>query len=104
MVEIWKSDGKEIKGSRLARLKEGDIFGEMALFDKQPRSASAYAALEKITTILMWEEDALKDLFQNNPSLGNKVLQNILVKISSRLRAANETIHILLRANQYIGL
>ena len=49
VVEIWKSDGKELRGSRLARLKENEIFGEMAIFDKQPRSASAYAVINDET-------------------------------------------------------
>lgn len=104
VVEIWKREGKELKGSRLARLKQGEIFGEMALFDKEPRSATAVAAITKETKILVWSEKDLKKIIQTTPSLGNKILVNILKKISNRLRIANDAIHTLLRSNQYIGL
>lgn len=104
VVDIWKSEGKELKGSRLARLKPGDIFGEMALFDHEPRSASAVAAIAKETKILEWSEKDIAKIIQEKPELGIKMLNNILKKISQRLRVANEAIHTLLRANQYIGL
>ena len=103
-VEIWKSEGQEIKGSRLARLKQGEIFGEMALFDKEPRSASAITSLTKETKMFVWEETDLIRVLQANPELGVKVLINFLKKLSYRLRVANDAIHTLLRSNQYIGL
>lgn len=103
-VDIWKSEGKELKGSRLARLKPGEIFGEMALFDHEPRSASAVAAIAKESKILEWSEKDIAKIVQEKPELGIKMLNNILKKISQRLRVANEAIHTLLRANQYIGL
>lgn len=104
VVEIWKSEGKELKGSRLARLKAGEIFGEMALFDQEPRSASAVAAIHKETKILEWSEKEISKIIQERSELGIKILTNILKKISQRLRVANEAIHTLLKANQYIGL
>lgn len=104
VVEIWKSEGNELKGSRLARLKPGEIFGEMALFDKEPRSATAVAAIAKETKIWMWQEKNLAQLTETNPNLAIKILTNVLMKISKRLRIANDAIHTLLRSNQYIGL
>jgi CRP-like cAMP-binding protein len=104
VIEIWKSDGKELKGSRLARLKENEIFGEMAIFDKEPRSASAYAVINNQTRILVWSEKDLNDLIREHPEMGLKILTNMLQKMSNRLRVANEAIHTLLRANRYIGL
>jgi CRP-like cAMP-binding protein len=103
-VEIWKSEGQEMKGSRLARLKQGEIFGEMALFDKEPRSASAITSLTKETKMLVWSDKDLNNLLQTHPQLGVKVLVNFLKKMSGRLRIANDAIHTLLRSNQYIGL
>ena len=104
VVEIWKSDGKELKGSRLARLKDNEIFGEMAIFDKEPRSASAYAVINNETRMLVWNEKDLNALIQEQPQMGLKILRNLLQKMSARLRVANDAIHTLLRANRYIGL
>ncbi len=104
MVEIWKSEGHEVKGSRLARLKAGEVFGEMALFDKEPRSATAMTSLTKETKLLVWEERDLAQLVVRHPNLGVKLLMNFLKALSSRLRVANDAIHTLLRSNQFIGL
>lgn len=104
VVEIWKLEGKSLKGSRLARLEEGEIFGEMAIFDRKPRSASAIASIEDETVILLWDEQEFNRLLKENPSIGIKVLKNIVENISDRLRNANDAIHTLLRSNQYISL
>ena len=104
VVEIWKSDGREIKGSRLARLKSGEVFGEMALFDKEPRSASTVTSPARETRMLVWEEKDLFEIVESRPTLGVKLFLNFLRAMSSRLRIANDAIHTLLRSNQYIGL
>ena len=78
IVEIWKSEGQEIKGSRLARLKQGEIFGEMALFDKEPRSASAVTSLTKEAKMLVWDDKDLQKLIQAQPVFGTKILNNFL--------------------------
>lgn len=104
VVEIWKSEDKELKGSRLARLKQGEIFGEMSLFDKEPRSATAVTAMAKETRVLIWDEKEVSELLQQNPRLGTKILNNILKKVSHRLRVANDAIHTLMRSHQYISL
>ena len=104
IIEIWKSEGHDMKGSRLARLQQGEIFGEMALFDKEPRSATAIASIARETKIWVWNENDLIKLIQEHPRMGTKLLLNFLKKISNRLRTANDSIHTLLRSNQYIGL
>ena len=104
IIEIWKSEGHDMKGSRLARLKQGEIFGEMALFDKEPRSATAITSLARETVIWVWDEKDLMKLVYEHPQMGTKMLTNFLKKVSNRLRVANNAIHTLLRSNQYIGL
>jgi len=104
IVEIWKSDGRELKGSRLARLKNNEIFGEMAIFDNEPRSATAYAVVNDETKILLWEGKDVTKLIEENPVLGVRLLFNILHKQNNRLRTANDAVHTLLRANRYIGM
>ncbi len=103
-IEIWKSEDTQARGSRLARLREGEIFGEMALFDQGPRSATAVASLNKETKLIIWQDEKIAKLINVHPETGNKILNNILRKLSHRLRIANDAIHTLLRANQYVAI
>jgi small-conductance mechanosensitive channel/CRP-like cAMP-binding protein len=48
-------------------LREGDFFGEMALFTGEPRTANVVAAEE--TEVLEIGHDAMKHLFETNPDL-----------------------------------
>jgi CRP/FNR family transcriptional regulator, cyclic AMP receptor protein len=45
-VEIWRGDGEQ--RWVLGRVGPGGVFGEMAIFDRQPRMASASAAEEAV--------------------------------------------------------
>ncbi len=75
-VEIYQaSDGKIFE-----RLKEGDYFGEMALLETEPRSASARVRVE--ASLLRLEQAAFMALLKKNPELGLKMTQ----RISARLR------------------
>lgn len=56
----------------LADLHEGDFFGEIALLNETPRSASAIAKVD--CTLLCVSQPDLLGLFQRNPKLGVKVL------------------------------
>lgn len=56
----------------LADLHEGDFFGEIALLNETPRSASAIAKTE--CALLCVSQPDLLGLFQRNPKLGVKVL------------------------------
>ncbi len=48
-------------------LREGDFFGEMALFTGEPRTAHIFAAEE--TEVLEIDKGAMQDLFETNPDL-----------------------------------
>jgi rhodanese-related sulfurtransferase len=72
-VEIKKSfDGVE---RVLSRLGEGDLFGEMALFRKAPRSADAVAASE--VELLIIKNEKLEWLIRNRPQLTIEVLKRL---------------------------
>lgn len=78
----------------LTRLKKGDFFGEMALLEKLPRSASA-EAITKVELIELGSED-FKFLIQQHPDIAMKVLG----KFSARLRDADHLIELLLLGDE----
>jgi CRP/FNR family transcriptional regulator, cyclic AMP receptor protein len=70
----------------LAELCAGDFFGEMSLFDDEPRSATAAAQTPCILLRIM--RDELIDVIRDHPSIAIELIR-IFVK---RLRAANAMI------------
>ncbi len=74
----------------LVILEEGDFFGEMAVIDKGPRSASASAVEE--TKCIVLNEELFEQQMQNNVRIVKKILKNM----SARLRDSNKQIEALL--------
>ena len=72
----------------LAELSNGDFFGEMALMEDEVRSAAALA--KDHTKLLGFFRPDLQTLIEINPSLGNKILQNLSEVVCTRLRKTNE--------------
>ena len=88
-------DGKiEIKdpksGNIFAKLHSGDFFGELALLDEEPRSASAVCN-EPSRLIGFFRTDLLT-LIKRYPELGNKILLNLSRVLGERLRETNKKI------------
>src|SRR5439155_19177938 len=78
-VEIRKRfDGTE---RRLNTMGEGELLGEMALFRKAPRSASAVAASE--VELLVVRSERLEWLIRNRPQLTLEVLKRLSDQIVS---------------------
>lgn len=77
-------------GHILAELKEGDFFGELALLDESPRSASAVAKTP--TRMLCFFKPALIDLIERSPGLGSKILFKLAWTIGERLKSMNEQV------------
>jgi CRP/FNR family cyclic AMP-dependent transcriptional regulator len=82
-VIVTHADGKEII---LNTLKSGDFFGEMAVFEKMPRSATIVAA-EDCEFLIMSREN-ITDLIKRNPQIAFKLLSDM----SRRVREADEQI------------
>ncbi|MGQ0506464.1 MAG: cyclic nucleotide-binding domain-containing protein [Myxococcaceae bacterium] len=74
----------------LAQLGERQFFGEMALLEDEPRSASC-VALEK-TELLGFFEPDLDALVQRDARLGSRILWHLARLMAGRLRAMNETL------------
>jgi CRP-like cAMP-binding protein len=77
----------EIEGKRkvLAELGPGEIFGEMAMFEKRERSAHALA--KEATQILVLSEEVLEKLLEKK--IPRRFLANIIAVLCHRLRATN---------------
>ncbi|MHB8771382.1 MAG: Crp/Fnr family transcriptional regulator [Syntrophales bacterium] len=68
----------------LTAITTGKAFGEMTLFDGEPRSASVLAAGP--TTLLVLTKENLDQLLDDHPRLGAKLLFKLGKVISQRLR------------------
>lgn len=72
----------------LARLSQGEIFGEMSYIDRRPRSANAVAAVR--TSLFVADRDHLDKLFAGDLVLANKVLRGLARKMSDRLKRVDD--------------
>ena len=77
VVVTRSDDGREIEIGELGR---GDIFGEMSIFDKRPRSATVRA--RGPATILTLDKRAFLRRVHEDPSLAFRLMK----KMSERIR------------------
>lgn len=74
----------------LAELNEGDFFGELALLDDSPRSATAVSKTP--CKMLCFFKPELLDLINRDPGLGSKILFKLAWTIGERLKSTNEQV------------
>jgi len=74
----------ELFTSVIAEFGEGEIFGEMALFERRPHSASATAV--GLTVLALYDRDTFIDALADDPELALRVIESL----SSRLRDTTE--------------
>jgi CRP/FNR family transcriptional regulator/CRP/FNR family cyclic AMP-dependent transcriptional regulator len=91
-VAVITSEGKQ---AVLATLKSGDFFGEMSLFDKEPRSASVIAA-EACEVAVLYRRDFF-DILEHYPKIAIQVIK----EMSKRLRHSNRHINTLSMMSVY---
>lgn len=91
-VEILKS-AQAGSAKVLSTLGKGEFFGEMALIDESPRSASAVAKVD--TKLLGMNESVLDTYILTNPEFASKMIRNL----AKRLRGANKLIEQALAGN-----
>jgi CRP/FNR family cyclic AMP-dependent transcriptional regulator len=92
-VEIRKATGPS-SAKTLIRLRKGDIFGEMAIIEKKPRSATAVAV--EPTKLLGINERLYENMIGSNPDFARK-MSRIL---SERIRKSNAIIQHLMSTNR----
>lgn len=91
-VAIYKQTSEKER-EELAILNHGEFFGELALLDESPRSATAVALQE--TQILGLFRPDLMELLDRKPRIGNKFLFNLAMLIGERLKHTNEELQAL---------
>ena len=82
-VELTKT-GHDGKPQHLAVLGPGTFFGEMALLEQLPRSASAIT-LEKSTILLLYRSK-LDAILHYHPRIGVSIMHHMAQLLSARLR------------------
>ena len=90
-IEIRK--GHDASNPELVELDEigpGQVFGEMAMLDGQPRSASARAKEDVLLAVLL--EERYQDLCAGDPALALKLTRNIARVVSLRLRRTSDNL------------
>ncbi len=85
---LHQASGADI---RLATFASGTVFGELAILDPGPRSASVIADVELVSYALTVDNFVL--LSTEAPEVAIKLLANLSRELSRRLRQANRTIH-----------
>ncbi len=91
-ITMISPEGKEII---LSILGPGDFFGEMALLDDEPRSATVVAT-EPLELVTIWRSDFLQILAENFD-----ITKKVLAEISRRLRHASNRIESLATMDVY---
>ena len=86
---IVKGEVRVLRQSRhgdveVARMKEGDFFGEMCVLERLPRSASVQAVTE--THLVLLSYATFDILFEQMPLEHHRMLSNIARSLSARLR------------------
>jgi CRP/FNR family cyclic AMP-dependent transcriptional regulator len=78
----------EVSRCELAEFRDGEAFGEMALIDREPRSAGAVC--KEPCTLLAISYGDFHHLMDNQPELGKRVIQNLASILSRRLRNVDQ--------------
>jgi CRP-like cAMP-binding protein len=91
-VTMISPEGKEII---LSLLGPGEFFGEMALLDDEPRSATVVAT-EALELVTIWRSDFLQILGENFT-----IAKKVLAELSKRLRSASNRIESLATMDVY---
>ena len=102
-VEVWSSatpeGGSDRRAQRLATISAGQVVGEMALLDDQPRSADLRAGPQG-ATLLVLKRQRFDGLCEEDPQLGQQVLRNLARALALRVRHQNWQIQLAERRSE----
>lgn len=86
-VDIYKNDNEGFR-KRIAVVGPGKTLGEMSMIDGEPRFSTCMAA-SKVTFSVLTRDD-LTRIIAEQPMLGAKILMELVVMLSQRLRQTGE--------------
>jgi PPM family protein phosphatase len=89
-------------GQKLAELEKGNFFGEMGLFNKQPRTADVYANAP--SRILVMRRTDFKRLAAFEPHIACKLMWAMCQALNERLRATSEDLTFMMQMSEVHGL
>lgn len=87
-ISLSRLDPATKKSEDIAEVNPGEFFGEMALLEEMPRTATAYAAEE--TKVFMLFKIKLDSLLYTWPKIGVNIATQLAKILSARLRAILE--------------
>jgi CRP-like cAMP-binding protein len=82
---------KNVAGGRkrnLGNLRSGEVFGEISLFDAEPRSADAEAIED--TEVIAFPNNKFLDLLKENCQLANDIQKKVIAILCQRLRKTDD--------------
>ena len=95
VVEIYKDLGKGVTDvggrERLGQLRKGAMIGQVSLIDGKPRSATVIAKTQ--VTTLECSRDNFERLFTAGSPFAFKILDQIIIHLSKRLRDSNTQLY-----------
>ncbi|MCM2268065.1 MAG: cyclic nucleotide-binding domain-containing protein [Elusimicrobiales bacterium] len=87
-IALARVDKTTQKSEVIAEVNQGEFFGEMALLEEMPRTATAYALED--TKIFMLFKIKLESLLFARPAIGVNIAAQLAKIMSARLRAMIE--------------
>lgn len=87
-VEIWLPAAHGHRARRMVAFAPGVVFGEMAVLQRQPRSADAIAGHDAV--LLALSRAALDRLESEHPALLARLLLNLNLQLAQRVRALSD--------------
>jgi RimJ/RimL family protein N-acetyltransferase len=81
--------GSNKKSSKIAQIGQGEIFGEMAIIEDLPRTATLITDVDSKLVVI--EKTEFENLMNKNCHLGKVVMKNIALGLSQKLRRNKKT-------------
>ena len=87
MVDVY-NEYSDMTRNKIAELSKGEVFGEIALLNDVPRSATVVAAKE--TVLFAFFRTDFLNLMDSDPKIGVKIVYSLAKTLAERLRIINE--------------